>query len=174
MTSYIYYVSVFLLLFLYTSRLWVGGILAYIAFTYRELIYNVIWSRFLHVFVLSWRFIRPGFRGFLSKVSGRALYKYLVPLKMSQFPSLYVRIYIIYKSSIDRRRKNFLWSSLKMNGGWRRQKPISLRVLQRHGEFSLCVLCSGVSIVRRLKAKTLPPKFITAVCLHFRVIYILE
>ena len=164
----------FLSFYFYSCIHRVCGWVAYIAFTYRELIYNVIWSRFLHVFVLSWRFIRLGFRGFLSKVSGRALYKYLVPLKMSQFPSLYVRIYNIYKSSKDRRRKNFLWSSLKMNGGWRRQKPISLRVLQRHGEFSLCVLCSGVSIVRRLKAKTLPPKFITAVCLHFRVIYILE
>ena len=164
----------FLSFYFYSCIHRVCGWVAYIAFTYRELIYNVIWSRFLHVFVLSWRFIRPGFRGFLSKVSGRALYKYLVPLKCLSF-RVCTYVYIIYISLVKiEEEKKLLWSSLKMNGGWRRQKPISLRVLQRHGEFSLCVLCSGVSIVRRLKAKTLPPKFITAVCLHFRVIYILE
>ena len=124
----------FLSFYFYSCIHRVCGWVAYIAFTYRELIYNVIWSRFLHVFVLSWRFIRPGFRGFLSKVSGRALYKYLVPLKMSQFPSLYVRTYNIYYSLV-RSKKNLC--SLKMNGGWRRQMPIVARFTASWGVFSL-------------------------------------
>ena len=128
----------FLCFYFYSRIHRVCGWVAYIAFTYRELIYNVIWSRFLHVFVLSWRFIRPGFRGFLSKVSGRALYKYLVPLKMSQFPSLYVRMYNIYKSSKDRRRKKLLMIIVKNE---RRMAPPKADIVARFtaswGVFSL-------------------------------------
>ena len=137
----------------YMYIVFVGG--WHIAFTYylhRELIYNVIWSRFLHVFVLSWWFIRPGFRGFLSKVSGRALYKYLVPLKMSQFPSLYVRIYNICKSSKDRRRKKLLMIIVKNE---RRMAPPNADIVARFtaswGVFSLRFVFRSVQYCETLE-----------------------